>query len=217
MSRVKSGGSFGVTIDVSPLNKLTEGLKGFEKEIPGAASSAINRTLTQVVTKLGRIVTDQYAVKSKEVKETTKGNIRKSSKGNLKASIRSAGHTLSFAHFPFTPKKPSKRQVKVKIINSKGKVASKHGFVASTGAKVESKTQYNVFRRTGKFSIAEKGRYQGKMRENVAPIRTLSIPQMITNQTTSEQITEFANSKLAERVDHEIKYRLENVQKKLKG
>lgn len=225
MGKGKRGGSFGVTIDVSPLNKLAEGLKGFEKEIPGAAASAINRTVTQVVNRVGRIVTERYAIKTGEVKESMKGHVSGASKSKLKASVRSVGHTLSFAHFPFSPTTPiiarslgaghPRAKVKVRIKKDKGKVQSKKGFVAKTGAQSADKTQYNVFKRIGTFKIARKGRYTGQRREQIAPIRTLSIPQMITHETTAEKITAFANTKLAERVEHEIKWRLEKVKAKV--
>lgn len=201
--------SFGVTIDVSPLNKLAQGLKGFEKEIPGAAASALNRTIQHVYTRVGKIVTDNYAIKAKDVKSTMANNISKASKGQLSASVRSVGHTLSFAHFPYSPGKPGTgRPVKVKIKKSSGKkevMTQNRPFVATTGAKSEDKTQFNVFKRTG------------KERKPIVVLRTLSVPQMITNKATEESITEVANKKLAERVEHEIKYRLDKVKKELKG
>jgi hypothetical protein len=214
MKKGSSTGRFGVTIDVSPLDKLAKELKGFENEIPGAVSSALNRTVQHVYTKIGSIVTENYAVKSQDVKSTMRSNITKASKGKLSASIRSIGHTLSFAHFPHNPQsniiartmgvQHSKARVRVKILKGKGYVTSKVGFIAKTGAKSADKVQFNVFKRLGKSRLP------------IAPIRTLSIPQMITNKTTEEKITDLANKKLAERIDHEIKYRLDKVQKEMK-
>jgi hypothetical protein len=208
MGKKLKSNRFGVTIDVSPLNKLAKELKGFEKEIPGAISSALNRTIQHVYTKVGSIVTENYAVKSRDVKDTMKNNITKSSKGKLSASIRSIGHTLSFAHFPYTPRKPGTgRYVKVKIKKQSGykevKTANRP-FIATTGARSEDKIQFNVFIR------------EGKARKPIMVLRTLLIPQMITNNTTEEKITELANNKLAERVDHEIKYRLDKIQREMR-
>jgi hypothetical protein len=209
MAKSKANMSFGVTIDVSPLNKLVDGLKGFEKEIPGATASALNRTLEYISNRMGKIVVENYSVKEKEVKASIKNHMTKASKGDISASIESVGHRLSFAHFPFNPKKPVKAkrsifQKAVMVDIKKKRVLSRRGFVATTGAKSQEKTQYNVFMRIG------------EKRFQIAPIRTLSIPQMITNEKTSEEITEMANKKLAERVYHEIDFRLKKIQEKLK-
>lgn len=189
----------GIFVDTKQLNRLTLELKGFEKQVGTATYHALNRTIDQVITQVGRIVPQSYAIKSREVKESFKGGINRPSKSDLTASVTSTGHTLSFAHFPYTPKKPRrggrsvfKNAVMVTIKKSKGKVLSRKGFVASTGAKSDSKTPYNVFMRLGKSRLP------------IAPIRTLSIPQMITNEKVGKQIQKFATDKMSERLEHEI-------------
>lgn len=189
----------GIFVDTKQLDRLTLELKGFEDKVGQAAYHALNRTLDQVVTHVGRIVPKSYAIKAREVKESFKRGIKRSTKTDLTASLTSTGHTLSFAHFPYTPRKPKKKvrsvfesAVMVTILKSKGKVLSRKGFVATTGAKSEDKTQFNVFMRLGKKRLP------------IAPIRTLSIPQMITNENVSEQITKLAQEKMDERLQHEI-------------
>jgi hypothetical protein len=61
-----------VFVDTKQLDRLAIELKGLEKEMPGAALSALNRTLDFMVTTIGRIVPQEYAIKSKEVKESIK-------------------------------------------------------------------------------------------------------------------------------------------------
>lgn len=215
-------GSNTIRIDTKQIERLTVQLKGFEKEVSIAAYHALNRTVDFTVVQVARIVPKEYSIKSSEVKESLKR--KKPEKSDLTASVTSTGHTLSFAHFPFTPKtaKRSKRSifdtaVVVSIIKPKGKIMSKKGFVASTGAKSEEKTQFNVFKRTGKFSITQKGRYRGRFREEIAPIRTLSIPQMITNSGVADKIMDAAQKKLEERLDHEITRAMTELQTKIGG
>lgn len=200
-----------VFIDTKQINKLTIELKGLENEMAEATYHALNRTLDHVVTQVGRIVPKSYAVKSKEVKESFKGGIKRPSKGKLEASLTSKGRTLSFAHFPYTPKSPRKSKgsifknvVMVTIKKSKGKIISRKGFVATTGAKSAEKTQYNVFKRLGDKRLP------------IAPIRTLSIPQMISNEGITEEIQKTANEKLAERIEHEIIYRITSIGDKIR-
>lgn len=202
-----------IFVDTKQLNKIVIGLKGFEKEMPGAVASALNRTVDHINTKLGRIVTQKYAIKTSDVKSTIKKN--KAAKGDMSASLVSKGYTLSFAHFPHSPETPiiamvlgvrhEKARVKVKIIESKGKIISKSGFIAKTGAKSADKIPYNVFHRLG------------KSRFPIAPIRTLSVPQMIGNEEVEKQIQNIANEKLNERIEHEINWRLDKIKNQVKG
>lgn len=203
-----------IFVDTKQLNKIAIELKSLEKEVPGAVASALNRTVDHINTNIARMVTQEYAIKVGDVKKTIKKN--KASRGELSASLVSKGHTLSFAHFPYTPKKLSRKKVKVTIKRSSGKVSSKAGFVAPTGAESEDKIQYNVFKRLGKFKIADKGSHEGEWREMIAPIRTLSVPQMIGNVNIKAQIQEEAQKKLNERIEHEIAWRLDNAAKNIK-
>ncbi|MGF7431091.1 phage tail protein [Thermoanaerobacterium thermosaccharolyticum] len=201
-----------IFVDTKQLNRIAIELKNLDNQIPGAASSAVNRTLDFVYTRIGRLVTQEYAIKVSDVKKTmTK---YKASKTNLYAKIISKGHTLSLAHFPFSPKKPmtgGKRRkakaVKVKIKRQEGYKTIKTNplpFVASTGARSADKTQFNVFKR------------EGSSRLPIKVLRTLSIPQMITNVNVSDQIQKLAQEKLMERIQHEIEWRLDKAAQKVK-
>lgn len=197
-----------ILIDTKKIETLTIELKGFEKEIGEATYHALNRTLDQVVTQVGRIIPKEYAIKAKEVKATFAGGIKRPTKSNLEASLTSTGHTLSLAHFPHTPSTPSSKKYKVRATIKKGvrKTINSNPkpFVMSTGAKTSDKTQYNIFRR------------EGKQRMPIKVLRTLSIPQMITNEKLTDQIQEFATEKMNERLQHEIERAMTNIGGKLK-
>lgn len=199
-----------ITIDTAPIERLARELKGFEKEVAEATRLALNRTVDYTLTQAARHVSQAYAIKQKEVKDSF--SVAKPSKTDLAAKLTSWGHTLSFAHFPFTPKtaKRSRRSVfdtmvTVIIKKPKGKIISKKGFVASTGAKDKEKVQFNVFKRLGKERLP------------IAPIRTLSIPQMITNEQVAGKIQAAAQAKMEERLEHEIIRIMTGMQKNIKG
>lgn len=205
-----------VFIDTKTIETLAIELKGFEKEVGEATYHALNRTLDQVITQVGRIVPKIYAIKAKEVKDSFKGGIKRPTKSNLEASVASRGHTLSLAHFPLTPSDPKLAKMleirygtplKVKIKKSSGNKKIKTNpkcFLASTGTKSADKIQYNVFKRSGKSRLP------------IAPVRTLSIPQMITNENIGDQVQDFATEKLNERLQHEIERSMTNIGRKLK-
>lgn len=205
-----------VTIDTKSLDKIVKGLSYFGKEMPGAAASAVNRTLDYVNTQVKRTVTAEYAIKQTDV--TACATKKKASKSNLSAGITYKGRLLSLAHFPHNPSVPGTgRYIKVKIKKSegyktlgpsqgrgrKGKKGERQSvpwpFVGPTGAKSADKVQANVFQRTG------------KSRFPIKVLKTLSVPQMITNTNVEEKIQAQAAAKLQERVNHEIKYRLDKI------
>ncbi len=187
-----------IFVDTKQINQVTIGLKSLEKQMPGAAASAINRTVDYVNTKLARIVVAEYAIKASDVKGTIKKN--KASKSNLSASLTSRGHTLSMSHFPFTPKQPGIRKaVKVKIKKNSGMKA------INTDPKAfvqKMKNSLNVYKRVG------------KERKPVVVLRTISVPQMISNEKVEQAIQQEAGKKLVERIEHEIEYRLNKIKVK---
>lgn len=198
-----------IQIDTRQIDLLSVELQSFPKQTQTAMYHALKRSLDQTKNEIGRIVPKEYAIKSKEVKESFNGGVNYPTKENLEASLISTGKRLSFAHFPFTPKtavrKGRRAVVKVTIKKSRPKVASKVGFTASTGAKSEDKVQFNVFRRLG------------KERFPISPIRTLSIPQMITAEGMEEKIQSFALEKFEQRLEHEMNRAMDRIQDKMKG
>lgn len=195
-----------IIIDIKKIDRLTIELKGFEKQVGEATYHALNRTLDYTVTQIGRIVPKYYAIKAKEVKESI-AQIKRPTKANLAADIIIKGHRLSFVHFPHSPKIPLKRKYKVKVnIKHATKTVSTNPlpFIAHTGAKSLDKVQFNIFKR------------EGKNRFPITVLRTLAIPQMITNEEVAELIREKANKKLEERLEHEIILRMTGFRDKVK-
>lgn len=201
--------SKGIFVDTKQIDRLVIELKGFDKEVGEATRLALDRTMDHVVTKAGQVVSKLYAIKSGEVKESFKGGIKKPSRSNLSASVTSVGHTLSIAHFPHSPNVAAKRAIiKVKIKKSEGSKAITtipKPFIASTGAKTDDKVQFNVFKRIGKHRLP------------IKVVRTLSVPQMITNENVGNQIQEVATQKLNERLEHEIIRQMTTMQNKIGG
>lgn len=195
-----------INIDTSGLKAFEKKLWNLEKQIPGATASALNRTLDYTSSQWAKLITQRYSVKSAEVKKSISKKL--ANKSTLSANISVNGHRLSFAHFPHNPKIPgTRRGVKVKITKDSGykQIRTKQKpFVATTGAKSADKIQYNVFKRT-----TEK-------RYPIVVMRTLSIPQMASYKGISEKVQEAAQRKLEERIEHEVKWRLEKAAGKVK-
>lgn len=206
-----------IQIDTRQIDLLSVELQSFPKQTQTAMYHALKRSLDQTKNEIGRIVPKEYVIKQREVKETFNGGINYPTKDNLNASLISTGKRLSFAHFPYKPADPllakmlqirygTPLKVKIKKRGGYKTISPKHGaFIASTGAKSADKTQYNVFRRLGKERLP------------IAPMRTLSIPQMITAEGMEEKIQSFALEKFEQRLEHEMNRAMDRIQDKMKG
>ena len=220
-----------ITIDVSQLNNIAKKLKGLEKEMPGAVASSLNRTIDFVSSNIGRIVAKEYNIKASEFKPAKEGSSKSSivsvhkmsaAKGDLKAGIRYGGRRLTFTHFSLTPKNPPPTAmgfgsrgkqigkgyaVKVKIKKDGGKKGVNTNpkvFIGPTGTNNPEKVQFNAFKR------------MGAGRNPIEVLHTLSAPQMISNEKVQKEIMKIADKQLSDRIEHEIKYRLEKASNNLK-
>lgn len=203
-----------IQIDTSKLEKLANEFKGFEKQVGIAAIRTLRKTADSTLGMTCKYVSEEYKIKQKDVRETFKnGKKYPANSGKLEASLTSTGRRLSFAHFPFTPKTDKrakkgesifKSSVFVTIKASKGPILSKKGFVATTGAKSADKVQFNVFKRLGSERLP------------IAPIRTLSIPQMITNEKIDVKVSRFATQKFENTIESELMYELNKLGDRIK-
>lgn len=185
-------------IDTKELKQITIELNKLPKQIPQATASALNRTLDFTATRIKKEVTAEYSIKSKDVNKTLEK--KRASKSNLYAYVQSKGHTLSLARFPHSPRKYSKRLKAVKV-----KVKKTGGYkLVNTQPKAFVQTMNNA------TNIWKR---EGQRRLPVKMLRTLSIPQMISNEETLGRIQEAAAKKLQERISHEIQWRLDKAAK----
>lgn len=183
-----------VEVDTKALNRcVIELSKISEKDVPKAMVSAINRTIQAVGTDMKRETVKNYEIKSGDVQKTLK--INRASASNMQANAQSTGKQLGLFHFKVMPRKrPTKRikYVKVKIKKSDSYKEIK----TNPKAFIAEKNAPNVFKR------------KGKSRLPIERLTSLSIPQMISNPKTLEQIQKNAQETLEKRTAHEIEYRL---------
>ncbi len=198
-----------ITVDTKELKRLIIGTKNFEKELAGAIASALNRTVDFVNTRLSRIVTGVYAIKGSDVKKTIRKY--KAKKGQLSARLESKGSTLSLTHFPHKPETTViSRSLGVKHPKAQVKVKIKKGSMKNVGVDPKAFLQKangatNIFKRVG------------DERKPIVVLKTLSVPQMITNETVGVDIQKIAQDKMNERITHEVDFRLSRLQKQLRG
>lgn len=156
--------------------------------------------------KITKAVTGVYAIKTAEVREAgerAKKTAQKT-KGKKIGDIRMDGLSLTYqgrrltlAHFkPYPGGQPTKRKYKVRATIFKGNRITVNGkgtppFVAPTSHKNAS-SPWIPFARVGKERLP------------VAPIRTVSIPQMLENEKVAEVINAEKDKLVLDRFQHHL-------------
>lgn len=196
-------------VDISDFaNKLSKLTGAIE-----SAGSIFDNTFKDIVAratgKIANAVTSEYSIKKSDIKHKKKYKIKKagyiSLHGQTLASLefRYAGRKLTLSHFPFTPKsRPAGKKYKIKTkIKKQQKVinAQKDGGVFLAPINKSA-------------TVLPWMRYS-QDRYDIAPVRTLSVPQMVDNKTVRKEI----NKELSELVDKRFKHHIKrHFSKKLK-
>lgn len=186
--------SISIKIDDKALKKTVTKLSSFPKEIPKATSSAINRTITFVTKRVKKEVTSEYSVKAGEVAATFK--VKKANNSSLSASVISKGRLMTLSRFPANLKAGWTKGAAVKVkVKRAGYKEVPGAFVSSLGGNL-----HIVKRKTSKSYPIE-------------VLRTLSVPQMISNTKINEAVSKEAAEQLQKRIKHEVEFRLNKLTK----
>ena len=189
---------------------LNINIKGYEDVVKQLNSmnkdsaKVINRTIGDIKSRgpgwISQEVTKEYNIKKKDVNGTKKvvkkaGSFRVSGEKLDNLVIIYQGRLLTPIHFRMTPTvRPVNGRsytVRVRIKKNGGRKAlGSNVFLGKSGR--EGTVQIS-FQRVGKRRLPIKA------------IKTLSVPQMITNETVSENIHKRMNEEIAKRLDHNLK------------
>jgi hypothetical protein len=189
--------SANIIIDTKQVKQVAIELQKLPGQIPKATAQALNRTIDHIYTQTSREVRKDYTIKDKDVKGTLKKV--KATPGRLGGSVISKGRTLTlYHHFKVSPSNPGNgRRYQLKVTVKKGKPE-----IIKTDPKpfiAIANNSKQVMKRVG------------KARKPITVLRSLSVPQMISNEKTMQSIQEFAQVMLEKRVEHEISRRLNKV------
>lgn len=185
-------------------------LEGYEDVVNQISSmnrdsaKVINRTIGDFKSRgpgwVSQEVVKEYNIKKKDVNETKKGvkNAGKVRVGGVSLDnleIHYQGRLLTPTHFSMKPtSRPANGRaytVTAQIKKSGGRKAlGSKAFLAKSG---REGTVQIPFQRVGAARLP------------INPIKTVSVPQMITNETVSENIHKRINEELAKRLDHNLK------------
>lgn len=175
-----------ITSDEKMLNEVQEKLGEFHKRAPNAISNALNRGVSNMNTNSRKEIRKEYNIKAGDVSPTLK--VFKSSRMSLGASVQSKGGVIPLDRFKISPRTINPlRKSPIKAAVKKGSPRSLgSGFMAEINGP-------KLFKRSGKSRL---------------PINRLfgpSIPQMLENEATREEIQRQGQEVYEKRLDHEIK------------
>jgi hypothetical protein len=189
--------SANLVIDTKQVKRVAIELQKIPGQIPKATAQAMNRTIDHIYTQTSREVRKDYAIKDKDVKSTLRKV--KATPGRLGGAVISTGRTLTlYNHFRVSPANPtSGRKYKIKVTIRKGspefiKTDPKPFIATANNAK-------QVMKR------------EGRARKPITVLRSLSVPQMISNEKVMNSIQESAQVMLEKRIEHEISRRLKKA------
>lgn len=195
---------FDLVVNTKSVKSVGIAVGKIPKQMPQAMAQAQNRTVDHLYTQISREVRKDYSIKDKDVKSTLKK--RYTNAASLNAAVTSTGRTLTlYNHFRVSPNQPRPgTRYKVKVTIKKGQRQTIGGapsaFVAAMkGIVVSDKgpsLNYQVVRR------------EGNKRYPVTVLRSLSVPQMVSNKKVMKRIKKSAEEMLKKRTDHEIDRRI---------
>lgn len=189
-------------VKVPNFAKLVGSLKALNKDVDKAISRTISDCKTRAPAQVTKAVTAVYGIKSGEVTaagKTAKGSAK--TVGSIKVKgvavdsvqLTYTGRLLTPTHFSMTPKKRpeagKKYKVKAAVFKGQKKVLGSGVFLAPSGS---AGTIEIPFKRTT------------KKRYPIEAVKTVSIPQMITNEKVAADIKVRMDDLLTTRLQHNV-------------
>jgi len=219
--RGKSGFS---SIEVAGMDNLVQKLNKLDAKSKTVVERTVNDFKTRAPAWVSAAVAEEYAIKKSEVKEAFTGarkgigsiNVKGLTVSNVQLIYR--GRLLTPVHFRMKPTRPpTKRQENAQLIPGKGiKGSEPVGRVATIRPLVpyqitaEIKKGRRIRMPPGVFLGTNKGAgyipFQ-RVRESRMPIvsiKTVSIPQMISNEAVQKRISENIEQGLRKRLEHHL-------------
>lgn len=173
-----------ITVDLTDINKMVEGLNASPQMIKQATASALNRTLEFIGAETKRQVQAEYAVTKSIQKSLTK---KKATQSDLTAEAIYTDKSIPMFVFKHTVAQNQYRSPITITIKK------------SNGTQTHNSSNPALFRGYGKKIMRRDG---GE--KNIRTAYTLSIPQMVASDEVYDVIADKAKEYFYKRLEHEI-------------
>ena len=213
-----------IGVNFENLGEVLAGLDGKKADVAKAVNSTCKDFKSRAPAWISKAVTQQYTIKSGEVKDSLKAkhNCGTTVLGGITLDdirLEYRGRVLTFTHFKFTPKNPGTKLLKKRTLIPGQRTTSESPVVWAYQHRTQKVT---VTVKKGHKEIL-KGKYlttpfiasmngspvmpfqrTAQKRQEVKSMRSVSIPQMITNDKVAKDIDERINVELGKRLQHHL-------------
>ena len=213
----------GMDVKIENLEEVLAGLDKRKEYVAKAVNSTCKDFKSRGPGWISKAVTAEYTIKASEVKGALQGshNVGTVVLGGVKLDdirLEYSGRVLTVTHFKYTPKKEAALGKKRGLIPGQYTANGRPVVWAfqrkkkaikveiHKGQKVDLHGRYD----TTPFITSMKGspempfQRKGEARTDVVSMRTVSIPQMITNEKVAEDINDRISDGLAKRLQHHL-------------
>ncbi|MCF8018304.1 MAG: phage tail protein [Vallitaleaceae bacterium] len=169
---------------IERVNSILGGIKNAPKK---AFYNTINRALSTVRSKSGKMIRETYQIKQKDISSNQNMKMKRASMSNLEGQIEFAGTMIPLIKFKVSPTEPRKKAVSVSVLKGEGGKRLQSAYVANLG-------RYGV----GVFE-----RMTSK-RESSQQLYGPSTAHMMENTNVLQKVETAAQETINKRVEHEI-------------
>ncbi|MVB11075.1 hypothetical protein CAFE_17770 [Caprobacter fermentans] len=211
-------GNSEIYANTGQLDKVAKLLEGFPSEGGKIMNRVLLRAADTVRVETGRQIPKVYGAPQKEIRDALNGKKRKvktvmGASGTGSVSVEVVGRPLTitrFRHTPTVPRKAAKGK-KRRAYTAKAMIFKNNGML-SVGPVMRQGKLKPVFLMPVKKNNDGGGRYlfafrsgeKKNGREKLHVIRTLSVPQMVTNENVGPEIVNRVNQTVFKRLTHEL-------------
>lgn len=185
-----------VTVDDTATDKARLFIESFKDQAMPAVCKSLNRAANGMRTDAAKEARTIYNVKASAVKKAAE--FRKASFGKPEATVNFTGKyipLIAFSPYPSRPKVYAKAGMTVKVKATRKRVRG--AFVAQMKS-----GHIGVFKR----KKGDYGRNKKPYLQRIKELRSVSIPQMISNHKVSSQLQSKAVLRFNKNLDHEMNY-----------
>ncbi len=195
------------------LDKIAGLLQGYPKEAVRTMNSVLGRVADTVRVEAARQIPKVFGAPKNEIRSALDSKQRKvitimgaSGEGSVSVAVLGRSLTLTrFQHSPSSPeakngKKRKKYKAKIKIYRDKGLIPLR----PILGVDGKNKPVFLMPNGAGKYLFARRTGIAKGSKGEVKVLRSLSIPQMITNERVGPVIVEKVNHTIFTRLEHEL-------------
>ena len=214
-----------INIAVKEAAKLKKEIEKNEEKSRKAISKTVSDFKSRAPGWVSSSVTEVYGIKKADVKDCFKG--AKKASGSIKISgikvdnvqLTYSGRLLTPTHFKMKPatvpakKSKDKRLIPGQAIKSDKRVGSVAAVSPVAPYKISAEIYKGKRKELGNKNIflgSNKGggyipfQRTGPGRNDIKSVKTVSVPQMITNETVAKNINEKINDGLSKRLEHHL-------------